>query len=54
MNMLENITLYSLFEQPEFCLNFILSKNKDFQSGALLKMPPSSPSMGKICQDIKN
>ena len=39
------IALYSLFGQPELCLIFILSKNNDFQSGVLLRMPPSSPSM---------
>ena len=33
------ITLYSLFGQPGFCLIFILSKNKGFQSVALLKIP---------------
>ena len=27
--------LYSFFGQPGFCLIFIFSKNKDFQSGAL-------------------
>ena len=26
-------------------VNFILGKNKGFQSGTLLKMPPSTPSM---------
>ena len=31
------IALYSLFEQPGFCLIFISSKNKSFQPGALLK-----------------
>ena len=31
------IALYSLFRQPGFCLIFILSKNKGFQSGTLLK-----------------
>ena len=36
---------YSLFGQPGFCLIFILSKNKVFQSGALLKMPPSSRNL---------
>ena len=39
---------YSLFGQLGFCLIFILSKTKDFQSGALLKMPPSSPFMKKF------
>ena len=36
---------FSLFGQPGFCLIFILSKNNVFQSGTLLKMPPSSSFM---------
>ena len=39
-------TTFSFFiGQPGFCLIFILSKNKVFQSGALLKMPPSSRNL---------
>ena len=45
MKVFEYYIFYSLFGQPGFCLIFILSKNKVFQSGALLKMPPSSPFM---------
>ena len=47
------ITLCSLFGQPELCLIFILRKNKDFHSGVLLKMPPSSPSMEEFDLDIQ-
>ena len=32
------IALYSLFGQSQFCLIFILSKNNDFQSEALLNI----------------
>ena len=35
---------YSLFAQSAFCLIFILSKKKGFQSEALLKMSVSTPS----------
>ena len=38
--------LYSLFGQPGVCSIFIL--NKDCQSGALLKILPSSPSTEKF------
>ena len=48
------IALYSLFGQPGFCLIFILSKKKSFQSEALLKMPPSSPSMEEFGRDKQN
>ena len=51
--MCMKIALYSLFGQPELCLIFILSKNKDFHSGVLLKMPPSSPSMEGFDLDIQ-
>ena len=47
------ILLYSLFRQPEFCLRFILSKNKVFQSGTLLKMTNSSPSMQEFCVGVQ-
>ena len=51
--MCMNIVLYSLFGQPELCLIFTLSKNKDSHSGVLLKMPPSSPSMEEFGLDIQ-
>ena len=47
------IALYSLFGQSELCLIFILSKSNNFQSGILLKMPPSSPSMEEFDLDIQ-
>ena len=47
------IALYSLFGQPEFCLIFILNKNNDFQSGALLKMCPSPFSTEEFGLDIQ-
>ena len=51
--MCMKIALYSLFGQPELCLIFILGENKDFRSGVLLKMPPSSPSMEEFDLDTK-
>ena len=50
MKVFEAYIFYSLFGQPGFCLIFILSKNKVFQSGALLKMPPSSLFMKEFDQ----
>ena len=47
------IALHSLFGQLELCLIFILSENKDFHSGVLLKMPTSSPSMEEFDLDIQ-
>ena len=47
------IALYSLFGQPELCLISILSENKDFHPGVLLKMPPSSSSMEEFDRDIQ-
>ena len=44
---------YSLFGQLEFCLIFILTRNNDFQSGALVKMLPSSPSLEESDLDIQ-
>ena len=42
------------FGQPDFCLIFILSKNNNvFQSGALLKIPPSSLFMEELGLDIQ-
>ena len=46
----------SLFGQPGFCLTLawvLLSKNKFFQSGTLLKVPTSPPSMADFCRDIQ-
>ena len=48
------IALYTLFGQLGFCSIFILSKNNDFQSEALLKMPPSSPSIEEFGLDVQN
>ena len=47
------ITSYSLFEHPGFCLIFILSKKKHFQSETLLKMPPLSPTIEEFVLDIQ-
>ena len=47
------IALYSLFGQPGFSLILILGKNKGFQFGALLKMPPSSLSLKEFGLDIQ-
>ena len=52
-------TLYSLFGQPKFCLNFKQKKKKkkkkknDLQSGVSLKMPPSSLSMEEFDPEIQ-
>ena len=43
------IALYSLYQKPGFYLFFILSENKRFQSGTLLIIPTSSPSMEEFC-----
>ena len=51
--MCMKIALYSLFGQPELCLIFILSENKDLHSGGLLKMLPSSPSMEEFDLDTQ-
>ena len=51
--MCMKIDLYSLFGQPELCLIFTLSENKDFHSAVLLKIPPSSPSMEEFDLDIQ-
>ena len=42
-----------MFGYPGFCLIFILSKNKGFQSGALTKMPTPFPSMEEFSLDIQ-
>ena len=54
IKVFEDYIFYSLFGQPGFCLIFILSKNKVFQSGALLKMPPSSIFMKEFDQQQKH
>ena len=46
--------LYSLFWQADFCLIFILSKNKRFLSVALLILHPSSPFMNEFRQQQKS
>ena len=54
MNILEAFfAFFSSFEPPRFFKNFIVSKNIGFQSGALLKLPLSSPSMEKFGLDIQ-
>ena len=45
INVLEDYMIFLVWAQPRFCLIFTFSKNKVLQSGALLKMPPSSPSI---------
>ena len=47
MNALK-FALHSFFGQSGFYLVFILTKNKSFQSVALLKLFPSSPSMENL------
>ena len=47
-SMCSKIALCSWFGQPGLYLIFILSKNKGFESGTLLKMPPSSFSLEKF------
>ena len=51
--MYSKIALHSLFGQPGFYLIFILSKKKGFQSGAILKTPPSSPPMKEFTVGIQ-
>ena len=54
INVHKDCTLTKIyFGKPELCLIFILSENKDFHSGVLLKMPPSSPSMEEFDLDIQ-
>ena len=53
LGMCSKIALCSLLGQPGFCLTFILSKNKGFQPGAILKMHPSSSSMRECDPDIQ-
>ena len=52
INVHEDCIVFLIW-QPELCLIFILSENKDFHSGVLLKMPPSSPSMEEFDLDIQ-
>ena len=51
MNVLEDYIIFLVW--AAWILIFILSKNKGFQSGALLKMPISFPSMEEFCLDIQ-
>ena len=51
--MRSKIALHSFFGQSGFYLVFILTKNKSFQSVALLKIFPSSPSMEKFSLDMQ-
>ena len=51
MNVLEDYIIFLVW--AAWVLIFILSKNKGFQSGALLKMPTSFPSMEEFCLDIQ-
>ena len=44
--------LYFFFGQPGLFLVFLLSKNKDFQSGVSLKMPPALSSTEKLVLSI--
>ena len=50
MNFLEYYIVFLMW--AALILIFILSKNKGFQSGALLKMPPLSPCMKEFGVDI--
>ena len=52
--MFSKTALYSLIGHPWFCLIFILSKSKAFQSVAILKMPTSSTSMAKAVKNVTN
>ena len=52
MNVLEDLIIFVVWEA--WVLIFILSKNKGFQSGALLKLPNLVPPMEKFCLDIQN
>ena len=52
MNVVEDCIIF-LTGQLGLCLIFILSKNKGFPSGPLLKMYPSFPSMGDFGVDIQ-
>ena len=51
INVLEDYMIFLVWAQPRFCLIFTFSKNKVLQSGALLKMPPSSPSIKEFGSD---
>ena len=52
MNVLEDYIIFLVW--AAWVLIFILSKNKGFQSGALLKMTISFPSMEEFCLDIQS
>ena len=52
--MYKKTALYFLFGKSVFFFFiFNFNKNKSFQSGALLKMFPSSTSVKKFCLDIQ-
>ena len=53
MNALEGCITVFVWAACFFFLIFILSKSKGIQSGALLKMPTSIPSMEKFSLDIQ-
>ena len=51
MNVLEDYIIFLVW--AAWVLFFILSKNKVFQSGSLLKIPTSFPSMEEFYLDIQ-
>ena len=53
IDILMNVHYIYLFGQSGFCLIFILSKNKSFRYGPLLKMHPSSPPMKEFVPEIQ-
>ena len=55
LNILSTQIFFYFWDSPWDSLNliFILSKNNDFLSGVLLKMPPSSPSIEEFDLDIQ-
>ena len=52
MNVLEDCVRFFVWA-PWILFNFHLTKSKDIQSGALLKVSTSFPFMEKICLDIQ-
>ena len=53
MNALKNCIVLFFGVASFGLIKIISSKNKGFQSGALLKIPPSSPSMQEFGLDIQ-
>ena len=51
--MYKKTALYFLFGKSVFFFIISFNNNKSFQSGALLKMSPSSPSVKRFCLDIQ-